>query len=123
MNNKTKPKFNAYTDLPHGDDDQRSTADLGIEFVHFDADDNPESVQTIPLGKFISDTPLSSEEYFMTRSLVAAQAAKQQAPVETEATSLNVRPGYGRRCFAYAAGGIGLGALCDICQTCLHTPL
>jgi hypothetical protein len=76
MNNKTKPKFNAYTDLPHGDDDQRSTADLGIEFVHFDADDNPESVQTIPLGRFISDTPLSSEEYFMTRSLVAAQAAK-----------------------------------------------
>jgi len=76
MNNKTKPKFNAYTDLPHGDDDQRSTADLGIEFVHFDADDNPESVQTIPLGRFISDTPLSSEEYFMTRSLVAAQSAK-----------------------------------------------
>ena len=76
MNKQTKPKFNAYTDLPHGDDDQRSTADLGIEFVHFDADDNPESVQTIPLGKFISDTPLSSEEYFMTRSLVAAQAAK-----------------------------------------------
>ena len=76
MNNNTKPKFNAYTDLPHGDDDQLSTADLGIEFVYFDADDNPESVQTIPLGRFISDTPLSSEEYFMTRSLVAAQAAK-----------------------------------------------
>ena len=76
MNNKTKPKFNAYTDLPHGDDDHLSTANLGIEFVHFDEDDNPESVQTIPLGKFISDTPLSSEEYFMTRSLVAAQAAK-----------------------------------------------
>ena len=76
MNKKTNPKFNAYTDLPHGDDDQRSTDDLGIEFVHFDADDNPESVQTIPLGRFISDTPLSSEEYFMTRSLVAAQAAK-----------------------------------------------
>ena len=76
MNNKTKQTFNAYTDLPHGDDGQQSTADLGIEFVHFDADDNPESVQTIPLGRFISDTPLSSEEYFMTRSLVAAQSAK-----------------------------------------------
>ena len=76
MNNKTKLKFNAYTDLPHGDDDHLSTADLGIEFVHFDEDDNPESAQTIPLGKFISDTPLSSEEYFMTRSLVAAQASK-----------------------------------------------
>ena len=76
MYNKTKQNFNAYTDLPHGDDEQLSTADLGIEFVHFDADDNPESVQTVPLGKFISDTPLSREEYFMTRSLVAAQTAK-----------------------------------------------
>ena len=56
--------------------DSLSTSDLGIEFVHFDESDNPESVQTIPLGKFISDTPLSSEEYFITRSLVAAQAAK-----------------------------------------------
>ena len=62
MNKKTKPKFNAYTGLPHRDDEQLSTTDLGIEFVHFDADDNPESVQTIPLGKFISDTPLSSQE-------------------------------------------------------------
>ena len=76
MNKKTQPKFNAYTNLPHDDNDQPSTADLGIEFVHFDEDDNPKSVKTIPLGKFISDTPLSSEEYFMTRSLVAAQAAK-----------------------------------------------
>ena len=76
MNNKTKPKFDAYTKLPHGDEDRLSSHELGIKFVHFDEDDNPESVQTIPLGKFICDTPLSSEEYFMTRSLVAAQAAK-----------------------------------------------
>ena len=76
MNNKTKQTFNAYTDLSHGDDGHLSNSDLGIEFVHFDENDNPESVQTIPLGKFISDTPLSSEEYFITRSLVAAQAAK-----------------------------------------------
>ena len=76
MSAKTKSKFNACTDLPHGGDDHLSTSDLGIEFVHFDENDNPESVQTIPLGKFISDTPLSSEEYFMTRSLVAAQATK-----------------------------------------------
>ena len=76
MNNKTKPKFNAYTDITRGNDEHVSTADLGIEFVHFDEDDNLESVQTVPLGKFISDTPLSSEEYFITRSLVAAQAAK-----------------------------------------------
>ena len=76
MNNKTNPKFDAYSNLLHGDDDHLSATELGIEFVHFDEDDNPESVQTIPLGKFISDTPLSSEEYFMTRSLIAAQAAK-----------------------------------------------
>ena len=76
MQNKTTPKFNAYTDLLSGDEDKPSTADLGIEFVHFDADDNPETVQTIPLGKFISDSPLSSEEYIMTRTLVAAQATK-----------------------------------------------
>ena len=76
MNNKTKSKFNAYTELQYGDDDRLSTTGLGIEFVHFDEDENPESVQTIPLGKFISDTPLSSEEYFMTLSLIAAQAAK-----------------------------------------------
>jgi len=30
----------------------------------------------MPLGQFISDTPLSSEEYFITRSLVAARAGK-----------------------------------------------
>ena len=76
MNTKTKLKFNAYNGLPHGDDDHLSTADLGIEFVHFDADDNPESVHTIPLGKFISDTPLSNEEYLMTKSLIVAQATK-----------------------------------------------
>ena len=76
MNNKAKPKFNAYTDMTHGGGETVTTADLGIEFVHFDSDENPESMQTIPLGKFISDTPLSSEEYFITRSLVAAQASK-----------------------------------------------
>ena len=76
MNNKNKPKFTAYTNPPHGVDDYLSTAELGIKFVHFDADNNPESEQTIPLGKFIGDTPLSSEEYLMIRSLVAAQAAK-----------------------------------------------
>jgi len=76
MTQKMKPQFNAYTDLKNDDETTPSINDLGIEFVHFDADDNPETVQTIPLGKFISDTPLSSEEYFMTRSLVAAQAVK-----------------------------------------------
>ena len=50
--------------------------DLGIEFVHFDNDDKPESHHIIPLGKFISDTPISSEEYLITRSSVAANASK-----------------------------------------------
>jgi len=49
---------------------------LGIEFVHFDNDDKPKSQHIIPLGKFIGDTPLSSEEYLITRSLVAADASK-----------------------------------------------
>ena len=53
-----------------------ATKDLGIEFVHFDNDDKPKSHHIIPLGKFISDTPLSSEEYLITRSLVAANASK-----------------------------------------------
>ena len=53
-----------------------ATKDLGIEFVHFDDNDEPESHQILPLGKFISDTPLSSEEYLITRSLVAANASK-----------------------------------------------
>ena len=53
-----------------------ATKDLGIEFVHFDNDDKPESQHIIPLGKFIGDTPLSSEEYLITRSLVAANASK-----------------------------------------------
>ena len=76
MNNKTKPDFNAYADLPKGDGDHLSATDLGIEFVHFDNDDKPESQHIIPLGKFIGDTPLSSEEYLITRSLVAANASK-----------------------------------------------
>ena len=53
-----------------------ATKDLGIEFVHFDKEDKPESQHIVPLGKFISDTPLSSEEYLITRSLVAANASK-----------------------------------------------
>ena len=53
-----------------------ATKDLGIEFVHFDNDDKPDSHHIVPLGKFISDTPISSEEYLITRSLVAANASK-----------------------------------------------
>ena len=52
------------------------TKDLGIEFVHFDNEDKPETQHVIPLGRYIGDTPLSSEEYLITRSLVAAKASK-----------------------------------------------
>ena len=53
-----------------------ATKDLGIEFVHFDDDNKPDRRHIIPLGKFISDAPISSEEYLITRSLVAANASK-----------------------------------------------
>ena len=56
--------------------EKNDAKDLGIEFMHFDTDDKLESRHTVPLGKFISDTPLTNEEYFITRSLVAAQATK-----------------------------------------------
>ena len=54
----------------------RDAEDLGIEFVHFDTDGNIENQHTMPLEQFISDTPLSSQEYCITRSLVAAHARK-----------------------------------------------
>ena len=53
-----------------------NTKELGIEFVHFDDDNKPDRRHIIPLGKFISDAPISSEEYLITRSLVAANASK-----------------------------------------------
>ena len=54
----------------------RDAEDLGIEFVHFDTDGNIENQHTMPLEQFISDTPLSSQEYCITRSLVAARTRK-----------------------------------------------
>ena len=76
MNEKRKSEFSTYNSLSKGTDDAISTAELGIEFVHFDAENNPERIQTIPFNNFIKDTTLSSEEYFMTRSLIASQANK-----------------------------------------------
>lgn len=86
MTRQTKPVFSQKTETVFADamdikaTDVRakdmSAKDLGIEFVHFDNDGNIENQHTMPLGQFISDTPLSSEEYFITRSLVAARAGK-----------------------------------------------
>jgi hypothetical protein len=91
MTRQTKPVFSQKTETVFADamdmkaKDMRApdmnaktmnAKDLGIEFVHFDNDGNIENQHTMPLGQFISDTSLSSEEYFITRSLVAARAGK-----------------------------------------------
>ena len=76
MSRQTKQIFSLDTAEAFPQRTPDTTKDLGIEFVHFDNDDKPESQHVIPLGKFISDTPLSSEEYLITRSLVAANASK-----------------------------------------------
>ena len=76
MSRQTKQVFSLDSAASFPQQTLDATKDLGIEFVHFDNDDNPESQHVVPLGKFISDTPLSSEEYIITRSLVAANASK-----------------------------------------------
>jgi hypothetical protein len=76
MSRQTKQVFSLDSAEAYPQQTLEATKDLGIEFVHFDNYDKPESQHVIPLGKFISDTPLSSEEYLITRSLVAANASK-----------------------------------------------
>ena len=76
MSRQTKQVFSLDSAESTPQEKRDATKDLGIEFVHFDNDDKPKSQHTIPLGKFISDIPLSSEEYLITRSLVAANASK-----------------------------------------------
>jgi len=76
MSRQTKPVFTSEAELAFAKKTRQNTKDLGIEFVHFDRDDKPESQHIVPLGKFIIDPPLTSEEYLITRSLVAARATK-----------------------------------------------
>ena len=76
MSRQTKQLFSLDSAEAFPQQTLEATKDLGIEFVHFDNDDKPESQHIIPLGKFIGDTPVSSEEYLITRSLVAANASK-----------------------------------------------
>ena len=76
MSRQTKPVFNIEPETEFVKQIGDEAKDLGIEFVHFDQDDKPASQHIIPLGNFISDQPLTSEEYLITRSLVAAQTAK-----------------------------------------------
>ena len=76
MSRQTKQVFSLDSVETFPQQTRDAAKDLGIEFVHFDNDDKPESQHIIPLGKFIGDTPLSSEEYLITRSLVAANASK-----------------------------------------------
>ena len=76
MSRQTKPAFTIESKTAFGKQTGIEAKDLGIEFVHFDQDDKPASQHIIPLGNFISDQPLTSEEYLITRSLVPAQASK-----------------------------------------------
>ena len=76
MNRQTKPVFTIEAETAVGQQAGVEAKGLGIEFVHFDQDDKPESQHIVPIGNFMSDQPLSSEEYLITRSLVAAQTIK-----------------------------------------------
>ena len=81
MTRHTKPVLRHRTDAVFANSldlkaSEMNAKDLGIEFVHFDSDGNIENQHTMPLDQFISDTPLSSQEYFIKRSLVAAGAGK-----------------------------------------------
>ena len=76
MNRSTKSAFSLESATTFSQKTQEDPKDLGIEFVHFDKHDKPERQRVVPLGKFIDDTPVSSEEYLITRSLVALQASK-----------------------------------------------
>jgi hypothetical protein len=76
MSRQTKPVFTIESESEFAELAGGEAKDLGIEFVHFDKDDKPASQHIVPLGNFISDQPLTSEEYLITRSLVAAQNVK-----------------------------------------------
>ena len=76
MSRQTKSVFTIESETAFGNQTGVEAKDLGIEFVHFDQDDKPASQHIVPLGNFISDQSLTSEEYLITRSLVAAQASK-----------------------------------------------
>ena len=76
MSRQTKPVSTIECETAFAKQAGDEANDLGIEFVHFDQDDKPESQHSIPLGNFISDQPLTGEEYLITRSLVPAQASK-----------------------------------------------
>jgi hypothetical protein len=76
MSRQTKPIFNIESEAEFAKQTDVEAKDLGIEFVHFDQDDKPANQHIVPLGNFISEQPLTSEEYLITRSLVAAQASK-----------------------------------------------
>ena len=76
MSRHLKPTFSENPKAAFLKQAQNDVKDLGIEFIHFDKDDKLVSQHVMPLGKFITDSPLANEEYMITRSLVAAQATK-----------------------------------------------
>ena len=81
MTRQTKSLFshtteNVFADATDLKAEEMDAKDLGIEFVHFNSDGNIENKHTMPLDRFIDDKPLSSQEYFITRTLVAGNAGK-----------------------------------------------
>ena len=76
MSRQTKPVFTIDSETTFAKETGDEAKDLGIEFVHFDQDNKLASQHVIPLNNFISDQSLTSEEYLITRSLVAAQTLK-----------------------------------------------
>ncbi len=46
-------------------------ADMGVELVEFDGDDNKISTSVTPLGHFLHEGPATEEEMQMTSQLVA----------------------------------------------------
>ena len=76
MNRHIKPTFTENSNATFAQHTKNDVKDLGIEFIHFDTDDRPESQHVMPLRNFINDASLTNEEYMITRSLVAAQATK-----------------------------------------------
>jgi hypothetical protein len=76
MSRQKKPVFTINSENEFAKQTGVEAKNLGIEFFHFDQDEKLASQHIVPLGNFISDQPLTSEEYLITRSLVAAQASK-----------------------------------------------
>ncbi len=55
-----------------------SSSWVGIQTVHFDESDLPESNKIVPLGLYIHEDDISEEEITMTRELASLELTKKQ---------------------------------------------